>query len=190
MKSNGIKSPPEIPKLVETIEGILNPQYKDHSQDINEDNKPAVLVVDDVSSMLRATQYALRDRYKVYTLSKSKDVMDFLRNNKPDLILLDYVMPGLNGFDLIPMIQKLPEHKDTPIIIMTSEGTLEHVNEAIILGASDFIVKPFKQLELNHKVAKHIRVAEMYAQRNVSGVLSEAKNPCEHEFLPLPPHDT
>jgi len=147
-------------ELVETIEGILNPQKNNSSQETNNDRKPGVLVVDDISSMLRATQYTLHEKYKVYTLSKSKDVMDFLRNNKPDLILLDYVMPGLNGFDLIPMIQKLPEHKDTPIIMMTTEGTMEHVNEAITLGACDFIVKPFKPFELSNKVAKHIRVAK------------------------------
>ncbi|MCL2801826.1 MAG: response regulator [Treponema sp.] len=147
-------------KLVESIEYHLNPKKrKDDSDDGDGGNKPCVLVVDDVSSMLRAMQYALSDRYKVYILSKSEDVMDFLKNKTPDLILLDYVMPVLNGFDLIPMIRKLPEHKDTPVIIITTEGTQEHVNEAMTIGASDFIVKPFKPLELNNKVAKHIRIS-------------------------------
>jgi len=149
-------------KLVESIEGHLNPKKKnkDSDDDADDNGKPSVLIVDDVSSMLRAMQYALQDRYKVYIISKSEDVMDFLRTKRPDLILLDYVMPVLNGFDLIPMIRKLPEHKDTPIIIITTEGTQEHVNEAMTLGASDFIVKPFKPVELNGKVAKHIRIAK------------------------------
>jgi two-component system chemotaxis response regulator CheY len=68
-------------------------------------------------------------------------------------------MPVLNGFDLIPMIRALPDHKDTPIIIITTEGTKDHVNEALTIGASDFIVKPFKPKELNDKVSKHIRIA-------------------------------
>jgi len=148
-------------KLVESIEGHLNPKKrKDSSQEEENDNKPSVLVVDDVSSMLRAMQYALSDRYKVYILSKSEDVMDFLRTKTPDLILLDYVMPVLNGFDLIPMIRALPDFKETPIIIVTTEGTMEHVNEAMSLGASDFMVKPFKPKELNDKVGKHIRIAK------------------------------
>ena len=148
-------------KLVESIETHLNPKKdKDKSEGGGNDNKPAVLIVDDVSSMLRAMQYALHDRYKVFVLSKSEDVIDFLRNKTPDLILLDYVMPVLSGFDLIPMIRALHDHKDTPIIIITTEGTSEHVNEAMTLGASDFIVKPFKPLELNQKVAKHIRIAK------------------------------
>ncbi|MCL2440583.1 MAG: response regulator [Treponema sp.] len=147
-------------KLIESIDTHLNPKKrKDSMHDEEDGNKPSVLIVDDVSSMLRAMQYALNDRYKVYILSKSEDVMDFLKNKTPELILLDYVMPILNGFDLIPMIRKLPEHKDTPILIITTEGTSDHVNEAMSLGASDFIVKPFKPKELNDKVGKHIRIA-------------------------------
>ena len=147
-------------KLVESIDNHLNPKKsKGLGQDDDGNSKPSVLVVDDVSSMLRAMQYALQDRYKVYILSKSEDVMDFLRTKTPSLILLDYLMPVLNGFDLIPMIRALPDHKDTPIIIITTEGTIEHVNEAMTRGASDFMVKPFKPKELNDKVAKHIRIA-------------------------------
>ena len=154
-------------KLIESIDNILDPNIpKEASHNDESGNKPSVLVVDDVASMLRAIQYALRDRYKVYILSKSDDAMDFLRTKKPDLIVLDYLMPVLNGFDLIPMIRALPDHKDTPIIILTTEGTKEHVNEAMSIGASDFIVKPFKPKELNDKVAKHIRIAKELSKIN------------------------
>jgi len=152
--------PVSTPKLVEIIDNHL--ESKKDSKASNEEgksNRPSVLAVDDVVSMLRAIQYALHDSYKVYVLSKSEDVLDFLKTKKPDLILLDYVMPVLNGFDLISIIRTLPDHKHTPIIIITTEGTQEHVNEAISLGASDFIVKPFKSKELNDKVSKHIRIA-------------------------------
>ena len=148
-------------KLIETINVQLDlKKNRDAGFEDDGGNKPVVLVVDDVSSMLRAIQYALSDRFKVYVLSKSEDVMDFLNVRTPDLILLDYVMPGINGFNLINMIRKLPDHKDTPIIIISTEGTQDHVNEAAALGAADFIVKPFKTKELNDKVAKHIRIAK------------------------------
>jgi len=152
-------------KLIESIEIILNPaESREISFEDEDGNKPPVLVVDDVSSMLRAMQYALQDRYKVFILSKSEDVMDFLRTKKPELIVLDYLMPVLNGFDLIPMIRTLPEHKETPIIIITTEGTHDHVSEAMNIGASDFIVKPFKPKELNDKVARHIRISRELAK--------------------------
>ena len=147
-------------KLLEIIENHLKPQNLHYNHDDeDESNKPVILVVDDVTSMLRAIQHALGNRYKIYLLSKSEDAVDFLKSKKPDLILLDLLMPVLNGFDLIPIIKAMPEYKDTPIIIITTEGTQDHVNEAISLGAADFIVKPFKPKELNDKVAKHIRIA-------------------------------
>ena len=147
-------------KLIESIEYNLNPPKRDAVSEEEDSNRISVLVVDDVSSMLRAIQYALHDKYKVYALSKSEDVEDFLKTKRPDLILLDYVMPVINGIELIPIIKALPGHSETPIIIITTEGTHNHVNEAMSRGASDFIVKPFKPKELNDKVAKHIRIAQ------------------------------
>lgn len=148
-------------KLMESIEANLDSEKnKNNNLEEADDNKASVLIVDDVSSMLRAMQYALNDRFNVYILSKSEDAIDFLKTKKPDLILLDYVMPVINGFDLIPIIRDLPGHKETPIIIITTEGTQDHVNQAMSIGASDFIVKPFKPKELNDKVAKHIRIAK------------------------------
>jgi len=154
-----IFKPVQTEKLIETLDRVLNPKEFEESIKNETGNKPGVLAVDDVASMLRAIQYALHDRYNVYLLSKPEGVPNFLKAEKPDLILLDYLMPTMNGFDLISIIKTIPEHKDTPIIILTTEGTGEHVKEAINLGASDFIVKPFNPKELNDKVAKHIRIA-------------------------------
>jgi len=159
-------------QLIESIENQLNPgKKKEVLLDQGDANKPVILAVDDVSSMLRAIQYALHDKYKVYMLSKSEDVIDFLRNKTPDLFLLDYLMPVFNGFDLIPIIRALPQHNDTPIIIITTEGTLDHVHEAMSLGASDFIVKPFKPKELVEKVARHLRITKEL--RNVKDELKD-----------------
>jgi len=158
--SDYIFKPVQTEKLIETLDNILNPKEQEKSVKEDENNnKPGVLAVDDVASMLRAVQYALQDRYNVFLLSKPEGVPNFLKTEKPDLILLDYLMPTMSGFDLISIIKTIPEHKDTPIIILTTEGTMEHVKEAISLGASDFIVKPFKPKELNDKVAKHIRIS-------------------------------
>ena len=154
-----IFKPFETERLIETLNNILSPKGYELSTREGSNNKPGVLAVDDVASMLRAIQYALHDRYNVYLLSKPEGVPNFLKAEKPDLILLDYLMPTMSGFDLISIIKTIPEHKDTPIIILTTEGTGEHVKEAINLGASDFIVKPFNPKELNDKVAKHIRIA-------------------------------
>lgn len=147
-------------KLVECIEKhcTVIPTDKPVHLALEAGSKPSVLIVDDVLSTLKAIQVSLDDSYKVYTLSNSDFVLDFIQEKRIDLILLDYLMPGLSGFDLIPMIHEIPEYKYVPIIILTSEGTLPHLNEAISLGAADFIVKPFKTKELNDKIAKHLKI--------------------------------
>jgi len=70
--------------------------------------------------------------------------------------LLDYKMPELNGFELVPIIRSFEEHKDTPIIFLTSMGTKGNISVAAMLGAVDFVVKPFDSDTLHEKIAKHI----------------------------------
>ena len=118
--------------------------------------KPQILSVDDSPVVLKAISVALDEDYEVFTLSDSFMVEKYLQQNTPDLILLDYKMPRLSGFDLVPIIRKFEKHKDTPIIFLTSMGTNDHVSAAALLGASDFIVKPFHANTLREKVAKHI----------------------------------
>ena len=118
--------------------------------------KLRILAVDDSTVMLNTISSILGGDYKVYGMAKPTMVEKFLQQITPDLILLDYEMPEINGFELIPIIRKFEEHKDTPIIFLTSLGTMEHVSAAAQLGACDFIVKPFQPDNLREKVSKHI----------------------------------
>ena len=152
-------------KLIETINNQFHPKEPPKIAEKNDFN-PSILVVDDMSSMLRTIHHALHDKFNVFLLSKSDVVLDFLQNNKPDIILLDYLMPGLSGFDLIPKIRDLPGYKDIPIIMITTEGTVKNVSDAISRGASDFIVKPFDMNELIFKVEKHIRLYKAQRENN------------------------
>jgi len=153
-----IIKPFETMSLVECIEKhVAVARAKKKSPSAEEDTRPRILAVDDVVSILKSIKTALRENYFVHTISKPEAVLDFLQLRKPDLILLDYLMPVYNGFELIPKIRELSEHKNTPIIMLTSEGTMTNIKEAISLGACDFIVKPFKDNELNEKVAKHLK---------------------------------
>ena len=119
-------------------------------------SKPQILSVDDSAVVLKAISVALDKDYDVFTISDPLLVEEYLEQITPDLILLDYKMPELNGFDLVPVIRKFEKHKDTPIIFLTSMGTNDHVTAAALLGASDFLVKPFHANTLREKIAKHI----------------------------------
>jgi len=117
---------------------------------------PVVLAVDDSPVILKTVWSILKDEYKVLTLPKPAEIDKILQNQTPDLFLLDYMMPELNGFELIPIIRSYEKHANTPIIFLTSEGSIDSVTSALALGARDYIVKPFKPETLRDKVGKHI----------------------------------
>ena len=118
--------------------------------------KLRILAIDDAPVLLKTISSILSDEYKVYGMTNPALLEKFLHQVVPELFLLDYSMPELSGFDCIPIIRSFEEHKNTPIIFLTSSGTSDHVAAAFALGACDFIVKPFQANVLKEKIAKHI----------------------------------
>jgi len=118
--------------------------------------KQVILVVDDNPSILKSVNFFLREKYIVSTLPEPKKIRELLSKITPGLFILDCNMPDLNGFDLVPIIRDLPDHKDTPIIFLTGEDTIENLSEAMQLGASDFLSKPIDENLLREKVQQHL----------------------------------
>ena len=150
-----VAKPFSAPELLTRIENCLNDFFP--SEVIQtEDEKPIVLAVDDAPDVLKMVYLLLRDKYRVYTLSEPEELNDFLQETTPNIFLLDYRMPTLNGFDLIPVIRRFPQHINTPIVLLTGEKKTECFAEAMSLGVCDFILKPIKADVLREKVARHI----------------------------------
>ena len=118
--------------------------------------KPLILAVDDSPVILKSVSSLLSDEYKVFTLLKPMELEKILRQIVPDLFLLDCQMPERSGFELVPIIRSFEEHKDTPIIFLTSKVTDDNLAAAMALGASDFVVKPYVPEVLRERIAKHI----------------------------------
>ncbi|MCL1863002.1 MAG: response regulator [Defluviitaleaceae bacterium] len=137
-----LKSYPDE-KMIECINNHLN----------GTTDKPIILAVDDNPSTLRTINYLLNDKYTVRTLTHPDKAANLLGVLQPDLFLLDYNMPEVNGFDLVPIIRQSSHHADTPIIFLTSEGTVDNFSVAMHLGARDFIVKPIDEDILRTKLA-------------------------------------
>jgi len=133
-------------KLVDCIESHLDPKRSG-------ENTPIILAVDDNPSILQTLNHLLSGKYKVYTLPQPQAIVDVLAKVVPDLFILDCHMPVMHGFELVPLIRSQSEHEDTPIIFLTSEGTIDNVSVATSIGASGFIVKPIEEDILMDKVA-------------------------------------
>jgi twitching motility two-component system response regulator PilH len=112
-----------------------------------------ILVVDDSKTELFALSDLLGKRgYKVRTAENGDDAMRKLGEDKPDLILMDVVMPGLNGFQLTRSITRDPRFSGVPVIMCTSKGQETDKVWGMRQGASDYIVKPVNGDELINKI--------------------------------------
>lgn len=113
-----------------------------------------VLVVDDSKTELMFLSDLLQKRgLSVKTAENAEQAMAVLATAKPDLILMDVVMPGQNGFQLTRAIARTPEYADIPIIICTSKNQETDKVWGLRQGARDYITKPVDPAELFAKIA-------------------------------------
>jgi CheY-like chemotaxis protein len=137
-------------------EDLFLKNYLDKVDRENAGRKPVILAIDDSPDILKAIYSVLKDKYKVIPLSNPLLMESTLQHITPDLFLLDYRMPEINGLDLIPVIRSFDRHKDTPVIFLTSAGTIDHESAAVMLGACGYLVKPLKADTLCETIALHI----------------------------------
>lgn len=102
-----------------------------------------ILVVDDNKTMLQLARQFLSGRYSVVPVLSGKMALYYLEKKKADLILLDLLMPEMDGFMALEKIRNLPNGKEVPIIFLSAETDKKMESRCLQAGACDFIVKPF-----------------------------------------------
>lgn len=147
----------------------------------------SILVVDDQPANLRAVSALLsRHGYEVRTASTGEEALAMAVQAVPDLLLLDMMMPGMDGFDLLVRVQQHPELASIPAIFLTAAQDREMLLRAFDAGAVDYVTKPFIPEELLARVTAHVglkltrdRLARVAHQRQelVNLVAHDLKNP-------------
>ena len=116
--------------------------------------KPLILIVDDARSLVLLAERTLqKEGYDVITAYDGLDGLQKVRDEKPDLIILDIVMPGLDGIQALKFIRK---YSGTPILMLTSESEISIVKKALDLGADGYIVKPVSTTALVTRVREKL----------------------------------
>ncbi len=115
---------------------------------------PRILVADDdlivqqfVSSIL------VQNHYEVFTASDGRQALDAIHELKPDLVILDLIMPYRDGYEVLRLLQEKDETK-VPVIILSAKSREEDIIRGLEAGAEDFMIKPFNALELVARVRK------------------------------------
>ncbi|WP_456408337.1 response regulator [Thiolapillus sp.] len=116
-------------------------------------NGEAVLIVDDSRTIRFALKKMLsQGGYQVLEADNGKDAIDIARNHEPVLILMDIVMPGLNGFQATRRIRKMDETRDIPIVIMSGNKEATEIFWVNRIGANDFMGKPFSRRDVYQRL--------------------------------------
>ena len=123
-----------------------------------------ILIVDD--SLLQATQLKviLEDKYDVTIAQTAEDGLGKARNEDFSLILLDVVMPGMDGFTLLKKLQEEIITQNVPVILISSLSDVMHEQQGLVLGAVDYITKPFIPPIVEARVNTHVKLYQYRKQ--------------------------
>ncbi|MDH3763600.1 MAG: EAL domain-containing protein, partial [Gammaproteobacteria bacterium] len=130
---------------------------------------PRVLVVDDDNGFRLTTCEALKGTgYNVIEASSGEDALSLIEEARPDLVLLDAIMPGMDGFEVCRKLRNKQATRAIPVMILTGLGDMESVNRAFESGATDFIVKPVNYAVLSSRIQFQLRVAGNLRELHIS----------------------
>ena len=123
---------------------------------------PNILIIDDDAHINDIVSKALKaEGYNVTSAYSGTEALLLLSHNKPDLILLDLMLPGLSGEELLPQI------KDIPVIVVSAKADVTDKVELLVGGAADYITKPFDMKELLARIMVQLRKNENYADKSL-----------------------
>lgn len=128
---------------------------------LSNETKAVVLIVDDNPSNLRVIAELLeKDNYQTVLATDSAQMFEFLEDELPDIILLDVMLPGMDGFEACKKLQEHPVLKDIPVIFITAKSEPEDLAVGFDSGAVDYISKPIKAVELKARIKNHLELKE------------------------------
>lgn len=110
---------------------------------------PTILIVDDDRNIVIALEFLMRQAgYQVATADDGRQALDYLATREADLLILDVMMPKLNGFEVCAEVRATPRLAGLPIVILTAKGREAEKARGLALGADAYISKPFSTHEL------------------------------------------
>ncbi|MCB5250992.1 MAG: response regulator [Candidatus Cloacimonadales bacterium] len=128
-------------------------------------NKSKILIVDDepVNRLILARSF-LEDEYAIFESSSGYEALTFIDHEVPDIILLDIMMPGMDGFQVCEKIKNNPKTFDVPILLITALNDKQSKLKGLQLGANDVITKPFDIFEVKLRVKQYLKMRELFLQ--------------------------
>jgi len=115
-----------------------------------------ILIAEDSRTILMVEKMILREAYDLVTAKDGQEAVEMAEAERPDLILMDIIMPKMNGFEACRKLRGQDSTKDIPIIMVTTRGEPENVEMGFESGCSDYVTKPISSIELLSKLKDYL----------------------------------
>ena len=120
--------------------------------------KPTILIIDDDENLLAVTRTALRfEGYKVLLANHGGDGLRLAIKKKPSLIILDILMPGLDGWEVLSGLRESPKTQKIPVILLTKVDQTGQITKGFDLGANQYLIKPLNTKKLYNKIREVLK---------------------------------
>ena len=140
-----------------------------------------LLIVEDNVELLMLMRQLLRTSYRVYVAKNGREAIDIIRQKDLDLIISDVMMPEMNGYELTSAVKGNPDYNHLPIILLTAKTQEEDEEEALRVGADEFLTKPFRLVDLKLRIDNIIenrkRIRHEYSQKSAEETRQEVAAP-------------
>jgi len=125
------------------------------------DSKPTVLITDDTPSNIQTLAGCLKDQYNIKVATNGERCLELAQAKEaPDLILLDVMMPDMDGYQVLESLQSAENTADIPVIFVTGKNEEKEEEEGLLRGAVDYITKPFRPTIVNARIKTHIQLKQ------------------------------
>jgi two-component system phosphate regulon response regulator PhoB len=132
---------------------------------VGQTTQPVILIVEDEVALVTLLRYNLeREGFRVLEAGNGEEALLLIKEQRPDLVLLDWMLPILSGIEICRQIRRSPEHRLTPVIMLTARGEEADKLRGLEVGADDYVTKPFSPSELVARVRAVLRRAKPQPQ--------------------------
>jgi len=151
--------------------------------------KDIILVVDDQPNNLKVISSVLGESYSLSFANNGVNALKILEGLTPDLVLLDVMMPEMDGYEVCQHIKSNEKTKDIPVIFLTAKTDIEDIIKAFKAGAVDYITKPFNIMELKVRVSNHINLKHAHSELEEANKKLIKLNHEKDKFFTIIAHD-
>lgn len=177
--------------LASTLDKSANEEASTPLPAIDDDEEAyTLLIVEDNVELLMLMKQLLQQHYHVLTASNGVEALDVVKAHELDLIVSDVMMPEMDGNELTTRLKENPDYSHLPIILLTAKTQEEDRQESLILGADDYITKPFKmgdlQLRINNIIENRKRIRHIFQQQSTEENIERIKamaTSADNEFI-------